>query len=520
MIFIFYLLSISLALAESDLYTTYLSRPELKVPLYSVSVNDEVLTSPGYIFVSPTDVDQAGPYIYDTQGNLIWSGYASVGSNVADFQPCQYKGSEAICYYHGVQANAHAIGQAVIFDSHYVAVRSGQSIFGSPVDSHEFNVIEDGTRALLSGYTAVRRDLSNYDITDGQGWLSSGIAQEIDVTTGESIFKWSSADFVDPEECIAPINKTLGRPMVTGDGLTPGNAYDYFYINSIDKTSDGDYLVSGRHCCTIYKISGVDGSIIWKLGGYDAVDSDFVRDGFNFSFQHDIRVVSTNSTTTVISLFDNASDLYNETSTESSGKVIALDNTTMTATLVHSYTAPNMTDNSTNIFTAYMGNLQLLSNGNAFLAWGGHAVVTEHTTDGDLIYYAAVGNDSTTHYRAFKGNWTGYPLDTPAVYTYSHNTSAPTFIAASWNGATETASWKFYGGSNRTGEFTALGTVERTGFETNYTAAGYEPYVVVEALTANGTSLGKSVITQTFVPGDSLTDYCDDVMCPETDHYS
>lgn len=66
-----------------------------------------------------------------------------------------------------------------------------------------------------------------------------------------------------------------------GDGRTALTAYDYFHINAVDKTSDGNYLISSRHTCTIFKVSSKDGSIIWRLGGKS---SDFTLDGFNFSF--------------------------------------------------------------------------------------------------------------------------------------------------------------------------------------------------------------------------------------------
>ena len=46
------------------------------------------------------------------------------------------------------------------------------------------------------------------------------------------------------------------------------------HINSVDKDTNGDYLVSGRHTSTLYKIAGLNnpdklspGSVVWKLGG-------------------------------------------------------------------------------------------------------------------------------------------------------------------------------------------------------------------------------------------------------------
>ena len=53
------------------------------------------------------------------------------------------------------------------------------------------------------------------------------------------------------------------------------------------------------------------------------------------------------------------------------------------------------------------------------------------------------------HYRAFKQNFTSNPTDAPALYTYAHNTSAPTSwalrVIASTEGIIATAGGGGYG---------------------------------------------------------------------------
>ena len=79
---------------------------------------------------------------------------------------------------------------------------------------------------------------------------------------------------------------------------------DHSHPNSVDKASDGDLLLSGRHTDTIYKISTEDGSIVWRLGGKQ---SDFeLGPGVKFSRQHDIRFRGMNKTHTMVSMLDNA----------------------------------------------------------------------------------------------------------------------------------------------------------------------------------------------------------------------
>lgn len=67
-------------------------------------------------------------------------------------------------------------------------------------------------------------------------------------------------------------------------------------MSSIDRFPSGDFLISARHTDAIYKISRATGSILWQLGG---VNSSFKLEGFNFSGQHDARVIQENATSTM-----------------------------------------------------------------------------------------------------------------------------------------------------------------------------------------------------------------------------
>lgn len=58
------------------------------------------------------------------------------------------------------------------------------------------------------------------------------------------------------------------------------------HINSVDKSPEGDYMISARYTNAIYKISGKDGRLIWTLGGPNS--SFTLEENFNFSRQHDV----------------------------------------------------------------------------------------------------------------------------------------------------------------------------------------------------------------------------------------
>src|ERR1700760_3689055 len=119
---------------------------------------------------------------------------------------------------------------------------------------------------------------------------------------------------------------------------------DITHFNSIDKFPDGDYLLSSRHTDTLYKVSHLDGSIVWRLGG---VKSDFVFKDHRaeFSRQHHSRVRGQNATHAWVTVFDNAigSGQEEEASSEASWGLYLLLHTAvqpMTAEVLARYEHP------------------------------------------------------------------------------------------------------------------------------------------------------------------------------------
>ena len=269
--------------------------------------------------------------------------------------------------------------------------------------------------------------------------------------------------------------------------------------------------MSARHTETIYKISGTNGSVIWQLGGKN---SSFQMQGFNFSYQHDCRFVSENSTTTIISLFDNAYNGFNSSSEISAGKLIAINNSTMNATLLTEYVASNtFLDGAPGLHSASQGNMQYLPNGNAFIGWGSNAVVSEFTADGTNVFNAWFATTGALHYRAYKFNFTSNPSDQPALYTYALNSTSATTYYVSWNGATEVDSWTFYSGASPD-TLTQVGNTKKNGFETVASQATFYAYTIAEAVARDGSKLRNSTLTSTFVPGSTLALSCNSIQCP------
>ena len=301
-------------------------------------------------------------------------------------------------------------------------------------------------------------------------------------------------------------------------GSTPTLPWDWFHINAVDQNADGDYLVSARHVSTIYKVSGQDGHVIWRLGGKM---SDFhFPTGLNFSFQHDARWREENATTTILSLFDNGSNGFNETSKYSRGMILKVDHTDNTVTLLRHYVAP------LKLLSASQGNLQVLGpnsawdTANTFFGWGNNAYISEYLNDGTMVLQGHFATTGSMNYRAFKQNITTNPTDNPALYTYAHNDNAATIYYMSWNGATRVAQWRMYGSSDRNGPWNVIDTVDKAGFETTFRAPRFHAWTLVEALDSDGNALKNNTKpVRTFVPGRLLAQSCGDYGCPVANAY-
>ena len=273
------------------------------------------------------------------------------------------------------------------------------------------------------------------------------------------------------------------------------------HLNSIDKSSSGDYLISARFTDALYLISGQDGHIIWRLGG---TQSDFVMD-FNFSRQHDARIISQNETVTELNFLDNAWDGGETedswaTANTSSLLVVALytSMSPMQATLIAQYERPD------GKHTFGRGSMQLLPSGNYLGGWGDNAYITEHTPASGLVYEAALESDRFANYRAYKFNFTSRPTDWPSAKAFASVTSLgdnTTVVYVSWDGATEVSSWKFYAAADTDDDVGFLiGNAPKAGFETSRVLEGQHAMIFVEALDKDGLSLSKSDTVITEVP--------------------
>jgi Arylsulfotransferase (ASST) len=359
-------------------------------------------------------------------------------------------------------------GVYVIFDSSYREIARFGAANGHKGDHHEFLISPQDT-ALITIYNAVPKDLSSVGGSIN-GLAVQGIVQELDIETGELLFEWRSMDHVGLDETYGKLGEDRDYPGI-----------DYFHINSIDVDHDDNLLISARETSTVYKIDRNTGEIIWRLGGKK---SDFeMAEGTRFAFQHDARRLPDGT----ISIFDNGSLVFEnglpKAVEESRAIILDPDEREMKATLVHEYTHPDEQH------AHAAGNAQVLPNGNVFVGWGRALAVSEFSREGELLFDLRLPPQNKT-YRAFRFPWSAQPSDRPAAAA-ERTSEEEVRIYASWNGATEVATWEVLAGPSP-GHLESLDSVPRDGFETALLARTAEPYVAVRAQDRSGQILGAS----------------------------
>jgi hypothetical protein len=438
----------------------FVSRPDLRPVPVSV-LTPAHGTAPGYVFLAPKkDVAQAGPLILDDRGQVVWFDPLAT-HGVTDFRVQTYRGRRVLTWWQGRSDKGVGNGHYVIMDRHYrriATVRAGNGLHG---DIHEFLITPRNT-ALITVYREVPFDLSPWGGAK-QGSLDEGVVQEVDIGTGRVLFEWHSADHVTPSESYEPLPKDTGA------------AWDYFHVNSIEPDGSGRLLVSGRHTHAVYEIAKNDGTVVWRLGGKK---NDFTPGpGTRFAWQHDARRLPDGT----IMLFDNAA--ADPGKARSKVLVLRIDDRRRTATLVRSYV------HSPQLLSTSQGNAQRLPDGHVFVGWGSRPYATEYGRTGEVLFDLRFGVGRVDSYRAFRYTWTGLPTTRPAVALRAAGDR--TTVYASWNGATEVASWRILAGPDAA-RLSPVQTVARDGFETHATLGSTAATFAVEALAADGTALRRS----------------------------
>jgi hypothetical protein len=447
----------------------YRSRPDLRA-LPDVTITTPAnATAPGVIFLTPASgTGLWGPLMVDDKGSPVWFRKVPDPATVAiDFKVQQYRNRPVLTWWEGTigGTGGQGVGQGefVIADTSYREIARVRAAGSEQADQHDF-VITPNDTALFWVYDPVPADLSALG-GPADGVLHDGVLQEIDIKTGRRLFEWRARDHVGLDESYAPLP----------GGESAHLPYDYFHANSVGLDADGHLLVSARHTWTTYKIHHRSGKVIWRIGGKK---SDFKVDQRSaFSWQHDFRRRRDGS----YSVFDNGAGVTKERE-QSRGLIFKVDEAARTVTFVREFLHPAKLSAPT------QGNFRELADGGSFIGWGQKPYFTEYAPDGTVRLDGHLPLDNQS-YRAYKAEWTGAPLDQPALGL--HVDGGNVVVSMSWNGSTKVAKWRARAGGQPRA-LTQSAEADRTGFETTVTLPGTPEYVVAEALDSAGKVLGTS----------------------------
>jgi len=447
----------------------YRSRPDLRT-LPDVTITTAANgTVPGYICLTPASgTGLWGPLMVDEKGSPVWFKKVPDPATVAiDFKVQQYRNKPVLTWWEGTigGTGGQGVGQGefVIADQSYREITRVRAAGNDQADQHDF-VITPRNTALFWVYEAMPYDLTALG-GPKDGVLHDGVLQEIDIATGKLLFQWRAHEHVGLDESYAPLP----------EGDSAHLPYDFFHANSVGLAADGNVIVSSRHTWTTYKINHSTGKVIWRLGGKK---SDFtIEEKAKFAWQHDFRQRRDGT----YSIFDNGNGVT-KVHDYSRGLVMKLDEAARTAKFVAEYVHPDKLSAPT------QGCFRELADGGSFIGWGQMPYFTEHNADGTVRLAGHLPLDNQS-YRAYKVDWTGLPLDQPALGLRVENGTV--IVSASWNGTTKVTKWRARSGA-QPGALAAAVEAPRSGFETTMTVQGTPEYVIAEALDATNKVLGVS----------------------------
>jgi len=341
-------------------------------------------------------------------------------------------------------------------------------------DLHDFLLLPNGN-ALLMAYDAQSIDMSKIVQGGKPGALVTGlIIQELDASKNV-IFEWRSWDHFSIFDSTSDL---------TADKV------DLVHGNALAVANDGNLLLSSRNQSEITKINLHTGKVMWRLGGKAGMFQ--LVDGEPFAFQHDVRQLPNGD----ITVFDNQGSPDNPA--PSHGLIYRVDPVSKTARKIWSYT------HDPEVFATFMGNTQVLPDGNVFLSWGSpstkgpyaYVSMTEVSPQGQTLFEMSFDKPYVS-YRAFRFPWQAVPATKPDLAYMAHADQLT--LGYSWNGATDVAGYRVFGGQ-APDVLNELQTVDNSDFEMQSQFSGLpssECYFQVAALDSNGAQIARSNVIST-----------------------
>jgi len=452
----------------------YVSAPTLTPSTVRITTPAMPSSSPGDLFLAPYQgKGSPGPMIVEQNGTLVWFHPLPAGEEATNFQVQQYQGRPVLSWWQGrVLKVGFGQGENVLYDDSYRPVAYVRAGNGYKADLHEIRLTPQGT-AWIDMFDPIHMNLSGVRVGGKHGAsggvLTDSVVQEIDVKTGLVMWEWHALGHIGLSESRNPI---------------PAGSYpwDYIHINSISPGPAEDVLLSARNSWGLYDVDLRSGGFRWRLG--DRRSSFKLGPGTRFYWQHDAELQPGGD----ISVFDNGSTPPLEK--QSRGLLLAPDFASHTVTLVKQLVNPTRA-----LLASSQGNFLSLTPGstagNWLMGYGGLPNFTEFDASGHVLLDGTLGKNVQS-FRTYLSPWSAHPASPPSIAVRSGAGGTLT-VAASWNGATEVASWQVLAGASPT-SLAPVASAPRTGFETSIAVSSTPTpaYLAVQALSASGAVIGLS----------------------------
>jgi EmrB/QacA subfamily drug resistance transporter len=443
-------------------------RRTLKAPVAELAPG-YILTANFYDLNEPPIVGQSGPLILDRDLQPVWFQPVSEKLVASNLNLQTYEGKPALAWWQGAVTNTGATesGEWVVVNQHYQPVARLKATGGWVLTLHEIAI--RGDVAWVTANKNIPMNLSKYGGAYNGALIDSAV-QEYDIKTGKLLRNWDALKHI---------------PLSQSQASLPTNGFpwDAYHINSIDLAGGRSFLVSMRDTWGAYMVDIESGQIEWTLGGRDS--SFKLGRGAGFEWQHDVKLQPDST----VSIYDDhccqltGGGTYVDPTGPSRGLILKLDQQAHTASLVADYKRAGDFD------AAYMGDTQPLAKGNVLVGWGSEPYFSEYSRSGRLLMEGQLPGPNLS-YRATLEQWVGLPLAAPAGAAVRGD-DGQTTVYASWNGATELASWRVMAASGA-GHLAAVAHAAKSGFETAIQVSSSYRSFKLQALGADGRVLGTS----------------------------
>jgi hypothetical protein len=441
---------------------TFHTQPGWQAPAVTVDQPSSQVAN-GYLFAAPySGPGQDGPMILDDAGNVVWFHPLPAGTEATNFQVQSFRGKPVLTWWQGyIPPQGFGEGEEVVYNTAYRPVMHLDAGNGYVADLHDFHLFSNDT-AILTVFNPIDCDLSAFG-GPGKSAVTDALFQEIDLKTHLVRREWHSVD-----------HASIAESNTTAKSATTEWPFDFFHLNTVEHRRDGSFLISARNTSALYYVDPRTGQITLQIGGQHGDVS--LGSGTGTAYQHDAQELPDGH----ISVFDNGG--VPMVHPQSRAIVLAVNPRAHTDTLVAQYEHPKALNSGS------QGNMQPLANGDWLVGWGAEPYFSEFTASGKMIFDAHFPA-ATESYRVYRFQWSATPGEAPAVAASTAGSGITVY--ASWNGATDVASWRVLGGSSAK-QLAPLASAQRSGFETSIDVSSSPAYVAVQALDRSGKVLATS----------------------------